>query len=410
MTTFDNLGLSSPVLRAVQALHFTTPTPIQARAIPRMLTGGDLIGSAQTGTGKTAAFALPILSKLGQPERDPRALVLVPTRELAGQIEQSVSLFARFTHLRCTAVYGGVGYGHQTDALRRGTDVLVATPGRLLDLIARRALDLRKVRHLVLDEADRMLDMGFLPDVRRIIASLPAQRQTALFSATIPPEMESLIKWAMKSPETLEIGHRRSPAETVRHWLYPVAELQKADLLKELLARSNFRSTIIFCRTKHRADRIGRLLGRGQHPVTVIHSNRSQKQREEALGGFRKGTFRVLVATDIAARGLDVPEVSHVINYDVPSHPEDYVHRIGRTGRAQAEGDAYTIMVAEEAQQVRAIERFIGREIAQQKLDNFDYQYTRLFEAPSRSGQQRMGKARGGRIHGGYYFTRAARR
>jgi len=222
--------------------------------------------------------------------------------------------------------------------------------------------------------------------------------------------MESLINWAMNSPETVEIGHRRSPAETVRHWLYPVADVQKADLLRELLARSNFRSTIVFCRTKHRADKVGRLLSRSQHPVTVIHSNRSQRQREQALGGFRNGRFKVLVATDIAARGIDVPAVSHVINYDVPSHPEDYVHRIGRTGRAQSEGDAYTIMVAEEAPQVRAIERFIGREISQQKLDNFDYQYTSLFESAARSGRRSVGKARGGRIHGGYSFARGARR
>ena len=408
--TFNALGLSSPILRAVEALQFTTPTPIQARAIPRILGGGDLIGSAQTGTGKTAAFALPILSKLSLPERDPRALVLVPTRELAGQIEGSIRSFARFTHLRCTAVYGGVGYGRQVDALRRGTDILVATPGRLLDLISRRAVGLQRVSHLVLDEADRMLDMGFLPDVRRIIGCLPVERQTALFSATIPPAMESLINWAMNSPETVEIGHRRSPAETVRHWLYPVADVQKADLLRELLARSNFRSTIVFCRTKHRADKVGRLLSRSQHPVTVIHSNRSQRQREQALGGFRNGRFKVLVATDIAARGIDVPAVSHVINYDVPSHPEDYVHRIGRTGRAQSEGDAYTIMVAEEAPQVRAIERFIGREISQQKLDNFDYQYTSLFESAARSGRRSVGKARGGRIHGGYSFARGARR
>jgi ATP-dependent RNA helicase RhlE len=408
--TFNELGLSSPILRAIEALQFTTPTPIQARAIPRLLSGGDLIGSAQTGTGKTAAFALPILSRMSGPERDPRALILVPTRELAGQIEESIRTFARFTPLRCTAAYGGVGYGKQTDALRRGTDVLVATPGRLLDLISRRAVDLRRVSYLVLDEADRMLDMGFLPDVRRIIGTLPVTRQTALFSATIPPLMESLIKWAMKSPETIEIGQRRSPAETVRHWLLPVADVQKADLLKELLSRSNFRSTIVFCRTKHRADKVGRLLSRGQHPVTVIHSNRSQREREQALGGFRNGRFKVLVATDIAARGIDVPEVSHVINYDVPSHPEDYVHRIGRTGRAQSEGDAYTIMVAEEASQVRAIERFIGREIAPQKLENFEYQYTSLFEPRARSSRQAPGKARGGRIHGGYYFGRAGRR
>jgi ATP-dependent RNA helicase RhlE len=409
MTTFNDFGLSAPVLRGVEALQFTTPTPIQAQAIPLLLKGLDLIGSAQTGTGKTAAFALPILTKLGNPSRDPRALILVPTRELACQVEDAIRTLARFTPLRTTVVYGGVGYGKQLDSLRGKTDILVATPGRLLDHISRRSVDLSRVEHLVLDEADRMLDMGFLPDVRRIIGHLPAARQTALFSATIPPQIESLINWVMKNPETVEIGRRRSPAETVRHALYPVAEVQKADLLKALLQHSRFRSMIVFCRTKHRADRVGRLLNGTKQKVAVIHSNRSQRERDEALNGFRNGRFKVLVATDIAARGLDVPEVSHVINYDVPSHPEDYVHRIGRTGRAQAEGDAFTIMVADEANQVRAIERFIGREILQHKLDNFDYQYTRLFEAPGSASRQDFGKARGGRVHGGYFFARAKR-
>ena len=410
MTSFHNLGLSAPVLRAVDALQYETPTPIQARGIPVLLHGRDLIGSAQTGTGKTAAFALPILTKLGNPETAPRALILVPTRELACQVEESIRNFARFTPLRCTVVYGGVGYAKQLDSLRCGTDLLVATPGRLLDHISRRSVDLRRIKHLVLDEADRMLDMGFLPDVRRIVGHLPAERQTALFSATIPPQIETLIGWAMTRPETVEIGQRRSPAETVRHSLYPVAEIQKPELLKELLARSRFRSTIVFCRTKHRADKVGRLLHGHQHAVAVIHSNRSQRERNQALAGFREGRFRVLVATDIAARGLDVPEVSHVINYDVPSHPEDYVHRIGRTGRAQAEGDAFTIMVAAEVSQVRAIERFIGKQISQQKLEDFRYQHTSLFDAPARDRAQNDGKVRGGRVHGGYFFGRAKRR
>jgi ATP-dependent RNA helicase RhlE len=403
-TKFHDLGLSSPVLQALQRLQFTTPTAIQSRSIPLLLQGRDLIGSAQTGTGKTAAFALPILTQLIGAERDPRALVLVPTRELACQVADSIRTFARFTPLRCTVVYGGVGYGKQLDSLRCGTDILVATPGRLLDHISRGSVNLRRIKHLVLDEADRMLDMGFLPDVRRIVAQVPGDRQTALFSATIPPQIDGLIAWAMKRPETVEIGQRRSPAETVRHALYPVAEVQKADLLKELLSRSDFRSTIVFCRTKHRADKVGRLLQRNQHAVTVIHSNRSQRERDQALAGFRVGRFKILVATDIAARGLDVPSVSHVINYDVPSHPEDYVHRIGRTGRAQAEGDAFTIVVAGEGNQVRAIERFIGKKISQQKIENFDYQYTSLFEPPGCNRREAFGKARGGRIHGGYAF------
>ena len=410
MTTFSELGLPSPVLRAIEALEYVVPTPIQARSIPLLLAGRDLIGSAQTGTGKTAAFALPVLTQLQGLERDPRALILVPTRELACQVEESIRALARFTALRCTVVYGGVGYGKQLTSLRCGTDILVATPGRLLDLVGRHAVDLSRVGYLVLDEADRMLDMGFLPDVRRIIGYLPAARQTALFSATIPSQIEHLIQWAMKSPVTVEIGERRCPAETVRHALYPVAQDQKSELLQELLLRSKCRSTIVFCSTKHRADKIGRLLSRGDQPVAVIHSNRSQRERDEALGGFRSGHFKVLVATDIAARGLDVPEVSHVINYDVPLHPQDYVHRIGRTGRALAEGDAFTIMVAEESAQVRAIERFIGQRITQQKLENFNYQYTSLFEASTSARQpQNYGKARGGRIHGGYFFARPKR-
>ena len=416
---FSNLGLSKPVLDAVQALGYERPTPIQAQSIPILLQGRDLIGSAQTGTGKTAAFALPILSQLERPERAPRVLVLVPTRELACQVEEALREFARFTHLRCTVVYGGVGYGKQLESLRRGTDILVATPGRLLDHIERRAVDLSRVKHLVLDEADRMLDMGFLPDVKRIIGHVPTVRQTALFSATIPAQIESLIKWAMKSPVTVEIGERRSPAETVRHAVYPVADAQKADLLQELLQRSGYRSVIIFCRTKHRADRVGKMLSKNNHAVAVIHSNRSQRERDQALGGFRNGRFKILVATDIAARGIDVAEVTHVINYDVPSHPEDYVHRIGRTGRAEAEGDAFTLMVAEDAQIVRQIERYIGKPITQQKVENFNYQYTALFEAKKAGGAGRggrgssepvYGKARGGRVHGGYFFARSKRR
>ena len=411
---FNLLGLSKPVLDAIQALGYEVPTPIQAQGIPVMMQGRDLIGSAQTGTGKTAAFALPILSQLERPERAPRALVLVPTRELAVQVEESIRTMARFTHLRCTVVYGGVGYGKQLESLRRGTDIVVATPGRLLDHIERRSVDLSRVKHLVLDEADRMLDMGFLPDVKRIIGHVPTLRQTALFSATIPPQIESLIKWAMKTPETIEIGQRRSPAETVRHSVYPVADAQKSDLLQELLQRSEYRSAIVFCRTKHRADRIGKMLSRANHAVAVIHSNRSQRERDQALGGFRTGQFKVLVATDIAARGIDVAEVTHVINYDVPMHPEDYVHRIGRTGRAQAEGDAFTLMVAEDAQTVRAIERYIGKPIAQHKVENFNYQYTSLFEAPrpgnSRTAPPAYGKARGGRVHGGYSFARSKSR
>jgi ATP-dependent RNA helicase RhlE len=402
---FAELGVSQKVLKAIQALGYERPTPIQSRSIPLLLKGGDVIGSAQTGTGKTAAFALPMLTVFEKPEKGTRGLILVPTRELACQVNDSIQQFARFTTLRTALLYGGVGYGRQLGDLRRGVDIIIATPGRLLDHIQRGNVQLGRVKFLVLDEADRMLDMGFLPDVKRILSHVPSQRQTALFSATIPPQIEALIKGTMRSPEIVEIGERRSPAETVRHAIYPVADVQKSELLKQLLTEAEYRSAIVFCRTKHGADRIGRMLKAHNHPVAVIHSNRTQRERDQALGGFREGKYRVLVATDIAARGIDVAEVSHVINYDVPQHPEDYVHRIGRTGRAEAEGDAFTLMVAEDSSYVRAIERYIGKKIEHQKVENFDYKYTRLFEAPKAGAKPIIGKPRGGRRHGGYSFT-----
>jgi ATP-dependent RNA helicase RhlE len=392
-------------------MGYTEPTPIQLRAIPLILAGNDVIGSAQTGTGKTAAFALPILSKLGGHQKPIRVLVLEPTRELAAQVETAVRDFARFTDLKVAVMFGGVGYGRQREALQSGVDVMVATPGRLLDHIGQGTCRLDQVQYLVLDEADRMLDMGFLPDVRRIVEKCPRHRHTSLFSATIPPEIDSLIKWAMKSPQTIEIGARRSPAETVKHVIYPVAESQKEQLLRELLERVNYDSVIIFCRTKNRADRIGHMLRKNNHAVAILHSNRTQREREQALRGFRDGRYEVLVATDIAARGLDIANVSHVINFDVPQHPEDYVHRIGRTGRAEATGDAFTIMVAEDAAHVVAIERFIGQKVDRVKLENFEYQYTALFEEgkPGRPSLQDR-RYRGVRLSGGYYFGPARRR
>lgn len=408
---FTKLGLSPEVLEGVRAMGYIEPTPIQLRAIPLIMEGQDVIGSAQTGTGKTAAFALPILSRLGDHAPQTRVLVLEPTRELAAQVETAIRDFARFTRAQVAVIFGGVGYGRQMDALRKGVDIIVATPGRLLDHLGRGTCRLDQVQHLVLDEADRMLDMGFLPDVKQIVQKCPRQRQTMLFSATIPPEIDSLIQWAMKSPQTIEIGARRSPAETVKHVIYPVAEDQKTDLLRELLERANYESVIVFCRTKHRADRIANLLKKNNHAVAVLHSNRTQREREEALKGFRNGRFEVLVATDIAARGLDVADVSHVINFDVPQHPEDYIHRIGRTGRAEASGDAFTLMVAEDSQHVSSIERFIGKKVERVKLENFNYKYTALFEEgkPGQpTGHER--KVRGVRLSGGYYFGPAKRR
>ena len=408
---FTKFGLSAAILEGVKAMGYVEPTPIQLRAIPLILAGQDVIGSAQTGTGKTAAFALPILSQLGVRSPGTRVLVLEPTRELAAQVETAIRDFARFTDLRVAVVYGGVGYGRQNEALRTGVDVIVATPGRLLDHLRQGSCKLDQVEFLVLDEADRMLDMGFLPDVRRIVEKCRRDRHTSLFSATIPPEIESLIRWAMRNPQTVEIGARRTPAETVKHVIYPVAQDQKADLLRELLERVNYDSVIIFCRTKNRADRLGNLLRKSNHAVTILHSNRTQREREQALRGFRDGRFEVLVATDIAARGLDIANVSHVINFDVPQHPEDYVHRIGRTGRAEAAGDAFTLMVAEDASHVQAIERFIGKKVERVKLENFDYKYSVIldYDKPGQLPAHER-RTRGVRLRGGYYCGPARRR
>ncbi len=400
---FTQLGISAELLEGIKAMGYTDPTPIQLRAIPLILEGRDVIGSAQTGTGKTAAFALPILSRLQPGAKTPRALIVVPTRELAAQMETAFRDFARFTDFKIGLVYGGVGYGKQLDMFKAGVDVLVATPGRLLDLIQQRHCSLSTVEYAVLDEADRMLDMGFLPDVRRILEYCPRKRHTSLFSATIPPEIESLIEWAMKNPEVIEIGLRRSPAETVEHAVYPVNESQKADLVQAMLDGLNYNSVMVFCRTKVGAEKVGHMLKKENHAVAILHSNRTQREREEALRGFRDGKFEVLVATDIAARGLDIEKVSHVINYDVPQHPEDYVHRIGRTGRAHASGDALTLMVASDSKHMEAIERFIAQQIPRKRLDGFEYKYTALFDE-GKKGSGQIGRSTGGRISGGYSF------
>jgi len=385
---FSKLGLSEPVLQGVKAMGYVVPTPIQLRAIPVILSGKDLIGSAQTGTGKTAAFALPIITML-KGHGACRCLVLEPTRELAAQVETAFHDYGRFTELRTSVVFGGVGYGNQREELRQGADIVVATPGRLLDLLGQGTLNLREIQILVLDEVDRMLDMGFLPQVRRIVERCPKQRQTLLFSATVPGEIERLAAWVLHHPEQIEIGERRSPAETVTHAFYPVASTQKFLLLLELLQRTNYESVLIFCRTKHGADKIARRLKTANHSVAVLHSNRTQRERVEALEGFKSGKYEVMVATDIAARGIDVEGVTHVINYDVPQHPEDYVHRIGRTGRAQKVGDAFTLVTTEEHDHVAAIERFIGQKVPRLKLENFNYAATAMFNetAPSTGGR-----------------------
>jgi ATP-dependent RNA helicase RhlE len=395
---FKALNLSAPVLRGIQAAGYVDPTPIQLRAIPVVLSGRDLIGSAQTGTGKTAAFALPILSKLGAHGKV-RVLVLEPTRELAAQVETAFRDFARFTDIRTVAVFGGVGYGHQRTELKRGVDVIVATPGRLMDYMKDGSINLRDIQILVLDEVDRMLDMGFLPVVKDIIGRCPRERQTLFFSATVPPEIQAVASFALRNPERIEIGVNRSVNASVNHALYPVAWSQKFELLAALLAKINYDSVLVFSRTKHGADKIARRLKAENHSVAVLHANRSQNQRIEALAGFKSGKYEIMVATDIAARGIDVAGISHVINYDVPENPEDYVHRIGRTGRAQAVGDAFTLVSPENRNDIRDIQRFIGQTIPELKLEGFDYAPLTARPEPS-PGQGQRGQ-RGGQRQGG---------
>lgn len=405
---FEDFQLSDDVQQAIKAAGYTEPTAIQEQTIPLILEGKDIIGSAQTGTGKTAAFALPLLTRLNR-AGGTRALIIEPTRELALQVEAAFRTFARFSPLRVGVMYGGVGYGKQAELLEKGMDIWVVTPGRALDYLERGTLSFKDLEIVVLDEADRLLDMGFLPDIRRMLEQCPKNRQTLLFSATIPPEIEGLVKWAMKDPVTISIGMRRSPAETVTHALYPVASAQKFDLLHAMLEQSKYESVIVFTRMKSGADQVAaRLLGEG-HKVAALHSDRNQSEREEALAGFREGRYEVLVATDIASRGLDIAGVTHVINFDVPQHPEDYVHRIGRTGRAKTEGDAMTIFTAEDVQHVQAIERFIERPIDRVKLPDFKYLYTALFELKAGASLEKI-RVSGGRSGSGYSYSSGNRK
>jgi ATP-dependent RNA helicase RhlE len=392
--SFRDLGLSEEVLHGVHAMGYVDPTPIQLRSFPVILSGRDLIASAQTGTGKTAAFALPLLTLLGTHQPGIRTLVLEPTRELAAQVETAFRDYARFTDLNIGVVYGGVGFGGQREMIKKGADVLVATPGRLIDFLSNREINLSGLRHLILDEMDRMLDMGFMPQVRKIVEHCPKARQTMLFSATMPPEIEHLTSWVLNTPEIIQIGVRRSPAETVSHALYPVAREQKFDLLLALLEKTDFFSVLIFCRTKDGADRIAHQLKEAKHSVAVLHSNRTQRERMDALEGFKSGKYEVMVATDIASRGIDIAGVSHVINYDVPQHPEDYVHRIGRTGRAQHVGDAFTLMTGEDVEEVTKIQHFIGQTIERLKVEGFDYLYTAMHDTTPRAPIRRAGAKR----------------
>ena len=371
---FSKFGLYSSILRAVEAKGYAEPTPVQVETIPAVLAGRDVIASAQTGTGKTAAFALPIINRLG-PHRagGARVLVLEPTRELAQQVATAFREFAQFTDLHVDLIQGGVGYGKQRSALVDGADIVVATVGRLLELIDDHAVKLDALQVLVLDEVDRMLDMGFIDDVRAIIGRCPPKRQTLFFSATIPGKIEEVARFAVRDPIRISIGRVRTVPESVKHELYPVSGALKFPLLLALLGKTDYRSVIIFCRTKEGADGIVARIKRAGHSATVLHGDRSTGQRKASLAGFKDGTYEILVATDIAARGLDLTDVSHVINYDIPMTPDDYVHRVGRTGRAEAKGDAFTLYTPRETGAVQGIERFIRAEIPKRRLEGFDY-------------------------------------
>ncbi len=371
--SFDDLGLAPEILRAVRANNYETPTPIQSQAIPAVMAGKDVIGCAQTGTGKTAGFTLPILHRLREGKKpSPRVLVLVPTRELAVQVVESIRTYGRFLPLRAEAVYGGVGVRPQTDALRRGVDILVATPGRLLDHLRQRNVHFKALEVLVIDEADRMLDMGFIPDVRTILKNIPAQRQTLFFSATMPEEIRKLAKDILKDPLLIQITPQGTPAVGVRQMVYPVASDQKRDLLLHLIEKEKMSQVLVFTRTKHRANRLAEHLERKGKRVAAIHGNKSQGARTKALAEFRSGTVQILVATNIAARGLDVKGISHVVNYEIPEAPEDYVHRIGRTARAEATGDAISFVSPDERGSLRDIERLIGSKIPQGTAVGFE--------------------------------------
>ena len=388
---FRSLGLNEAILKAVQESGYTEPTPIQTSAIPLILERRDLIGIAQTGTGKTAAFTLPILSLLAAaPARGIRALVIAPTRELVVQIEENVRAYAKHLPLTMATIYGGVSERPQIKALEQGVDIVIATPGRLLDIIRGREKAFAAIEFLVLDEADRMLDMGFVPAIRQIVRLLPRKRQTLFFSATLSREIEKLTGEFLQDPETVEIGRRSNPAETVSQSVYEIATHLKPALLLHLLQQETLSMVLIFTRTKHGADRIAKRLEGAGISTATIHSNRSQNQRLRALNDFRDGKIRVLVATDIAARGIDVDGISHVVNFDFPPNHEDYVHRIGRTGRAKAVGEAISFITREDEDALRALERFTRRSVPRQKAEGFDYSAAALPREEGRGGQRRQ--------------------
>ncbi len=389
---FSRLGLFSSVVRATEAKGYEAPTPVQVETIPAVLTGRDVIACAQTGTGKTAAFALPIINRLG-PHRTggPRVLVLEPTRELATQVEKEFRDFAQFTDLQIALIQGGTGYSRTRAAALDATDIVVATVGRLLELLESRVLKLDQLKVLVLDEVDRMLDMGFIDDVRAIIERCPVKRQTLFFSATVPMGIDRLAKSVVRDPIRINVGRVRTVPDNVDHALYPVAQHLKFPLLLALLERTDFRSVIIFARTKQGADGIVARLKRAGHSATVLHGDRSPGQRKASLTGFKDGYYDVLVATDLAARGLDLTGVSHVVNYDIPLTPDDYVHRVGRTGRSDASGDAFTFFTPRESGAVQSIEKYIRTQVPKRKLDGFDYSAAPAAESESATESRAAG-------------------
>ncbi len=393
---FKALGLHPLILQAIRDTGYTEPTPIQAAAIPEILLGNDIIGIAQTGTGKTAAFTLPLLHRIHSTQpahpHKTRTLILAPTRELVVQIEENVRAYANHVPIQITKVYGGVSERPQIQALRSGAEMVIATPGRLLDLMGRRCADFSGLEHLVLDEADRMLDMGFLPDIRRVVNALPKKRQTLLFSATLSREIESVTKEFQQNPKVVQIGKRSNPAETVTQFVYEVPRHLKTSLLCHLLNDPKMDMVLVFTRTKHGADRVARKLESLGIKTGTLHANRSQNQRLRALADFRSNAIRVLIATDIAARGIDVDGISHVVNLDFPPQVEDYVHRIGRTGRANAIGDAISFICQDDHGSLRSLERFIGRGIVRKKAEGFDY----AAPEPPRSLEEQQ-RDRGGR-------------
>ena len=401
---FKTFNFHPQVSAGITAAGYTTPTPIQKQGIPPVMQGLDVMGLAQTGTGKTAAFALPILHRLIQGERGKvRALIVAPTRELAEQINEAITVLAKQTRLRSMTIYGGVNVNPQINKLKQGVEIIVACPGRLLDHIGQGTVNLSNLEVLVLDEADQMFDMGFLPDIRKILKSIPAKRQTLLFSATMPDDIRRLASEILTNPVTIQVGSTAPPV-TVSHAIYPVAQHLKTALLLELLQHTDTESVLVFTRTKHRAKRLGEQLEKAGYKAASLQGNLSQNRRQAALDGFRDGSYQILVATDIAARGIDVSQISHVVNYDIPDTPEAYIHRIGRTGRAARSGDAFTLVTSEDTLMVRTIEKKLNAQIERRTIEGFDYtvpaphkdsEFARPPQPPRNHAKKGTGKATG---------------